>query len=280
MLKFWFVPCWCGDFRLEAAGKDGKGALLTVEEPTERDRELLAPFLVTAKERGWVRRMPTIKLIGKTVVRLSVPVEEAGPVLVTKVHPGEAVWTAVRFSKSGIELTDGTGEKLLYDASGNRVSSNDLPAVDDDTVVKEPKARSGRGKKEPAERGEPVAAASVRAPRRGCPPPSPAARRASEVLRTFSTASQWDSWQRSASMRVVGGTSGRSYRLYHRDEASKRGLAHTLVDIETGRDICAWDDRVPAEEEALALKLGIEHKERWLLSPHGRPKDLVGGRFL
>lgn len=274
-LLFWFVPTWCGDFRLEAAGKDGKGSVLTVEDPTEKDRDKLAPFLATCKERGWMKRMPNIKLIGKTVVRLAVSVAEAGPALVTDVHPGEAVWTAVRFEKGTVEVVDGTGEKVLYDATG-QAQAQDV----DDTKAEEPKKRRGRPRKEPKERGSPTAAASVRAPRRGCPPPSPAARRASEVLRTFSTASQWESWQRTASMRLVGGTSGNSYLLFHRDVAHRKDMGHTLVDVRSGREICAWDDSVPAEEEALSLKLAVEHRERWLLSPHGRPRDLVGGGFV
>lgn len=81
-------------------------------------------------------------------------------------------------------------------------------------------------------------------------------------------------------MRLVGGTSGNSYLLFHRDVAHRKDMGHTLVDVRSGREICAWDDSVPAEEEALSLKLAVEHRERWLLSPHGRPRDLVGGGFV
>ena len=37
------------------------------------------------------------------------------------------------------------------------------------------------------------------------------------------------------------------------------------MEVSTGHAICAWDDTVPAEEEALGLKLAIEHREGWLL---------------
>lgn len=297
-MQFWFVPTWCGDFRLEASGRGGRGSLLSVEDPTEKDRLLLVPFLAAAKERGWIKRMPTIKLIGKTLVRLPVPVTEAGPVLVGNVHQGEAVWTALRYASGQVTVEDGTGRRHLYGADGKLVETSQLPAPAKGAVEKVLDAAKGAmgsvveavgGAVEAAREAvsaavtpepEPVpvpvvAAATVREPKRGCPAPTAAARRASEVLRTFSTASQWASWQRTGSMLVVGSSSGQSYRLFHRDEAARRRMAHCLVDVRTGVDVCAWDDRVPPEEEALSLKLAVEHRERWLLSPHGNTRELV-----
>lgn len=289
MLQFWFVPTWCGDFRLEASGRGGKGSILTVEDPTEKDRELLHPFLLAAKQREWIKRMPVVKLIGKTVIRLQVSVLEAGPVLVKNVHQGESVWTALRHASGKVTVEDGTGERRLYDASGQLLETSQVPtkgivektmdvvkgAAEAVGSVVEAAKEAIAGTVEPEPAAAVVAAASVREPKRGCPAPTPAERRASEVLRTFSTASQWSSWQKTGSMLVIGSSSGKSYRLYHRDEAARRGLHHTLVEVRTGVDVCAWDDRVPAEEEALSLKLAVEHRERWLLSPHGHARDLV-----
>ncbi len=303
MLQYWFVPTWCGDFRLEASGRGGKGSILTVEDPTERDRELLAPFLAAAKERGWIKRMPTVKLIGKTVVRLPVSVADAGPVLVSNVRAGEEVWTALRFASGKVTVEDGLGKRRLYDASGTLVETTQIPAkgvvetaVDavkgvaasaaeavgnaasavssavGSAVEAAKEAVSGGGEPEPAVA---TAAVSVTPPKRGCPAPTPAQRRASEVLRTFSTRRQWESFERTGSMLLIGGTSGMSYRLFHRDEAAKRRMGHSLVEARSGVEVCAWDNTVPPEEEMLALKLAVEHRERWLRSPHGNARDLA-----
>jgi len=65
-------------------------------------------------------------------------------------------------------------------------------------------------------------------------------------------------------MRLIG-QSGRSYDLHHRDAAARRGMSTVLRDVALGCDICVWDDRVPPAEEALAIKLAVEHREAWLL---------------
>lgn len=115
-----------------------------------------------------------------------------------------------------------------------------------------------------AEGGAAVAAASVRPPYQGCPAPTKCNRRASAVLRSFSTEKQWASWTRRGSMGLIGSRTGRAYDLFHRDEAADRGLTHVLVERRTGDAVCVWDDRVPPEEEALAVKLAVEHREGWL----------------
>jgi hypothetical protein len=120
--------------------------------------------------------------------------------------------------------------------------------------------------------GAPIAAAAVRPPARGCPAPEAAQRRASEVLSVFSSASQYDQFQNEGVMRLRGNRTGRTYWLYHRDEAARRRLTHSLLDS-SGAAICVWDERVPAEEEALAIKLAVEHREGWLMRlPRGAAK--------
>ena len=130
----------------------------------------------------------------------------------------------------------------------------------------------GAGKKLPQTA---VAAAAVRKPRLGCPAPLETNRRASEVLRTFSTASQWREWQAHGSMKVVGSVSGEAYRVHHRNSAVRKGLPHVLERIRDGHTICAWDDRVPAEEEALGMKLGIEHDESYLIGLGVAGRDVM-----
>ena len=83
------------------------------------------------------------------------------------------------------------------------------------------------------------------------------------MLRAFSTVDQWARWEAEGLMRVVGSFSGRTYTLFHRDEAARRGHDRVLLDAR-GRAICVWDGSVPAEEEALGIKLAVEHREMWL----------------
>jgi hypothetical protein len=114
------------------------------------------------------------------------------------------------------------------------------------------------------------AAVTLRKPERGCPEPVPTNRRASEVLATFSTRSQLQSYEMHGYMSVVGSATGERYRLYHRDAAAQRGLQRCLIDTH-GNPVCVYDWAVPAEEETLAIKFAVEHAEPWIMAYVGRP---------
>ena len=62
-----------------------------------------------------------------------------------------------------------------------------------------------------------MAAVTLRAPSRGCPPPAPAPTRASQVLAAFSTQRQIASLQARGFLVAFGGSSGKPYRVYHSD---------------------------------------------------------------
>lgn len=240
-LKFWFLPVSSGDFRLEKIAGDDDHVLLTVEDPTDADRKLLTPFFKTMKEMDMLVGMPEarISLYGRTEIKLRGKIEDIGPLLADKVHEDAKLWTAVRHVGGVVSVLDGNGSELFKQLPAKQDASN-LPA-----------------------KQEPEAVATVREPRRGCPPPETARRRASEVLRTFSTARQMEQWERHGAMKVIGNQTGKAYWLHHRASAVAHGLRHLLVEAVTGHEICIWDDRVPAEEEALAMKLAVEHREEW-----------------
>ncbi len=230
LLRFWAVPTWCGDFRVERAGDDA--CLLTVEDPTPADHARLGPALTLMVERGMLEALPVIARNGVTRIPIYKPITEVGPLLAEGASEGIETWTAVRCVDNKISIVDGTR----------------LP---------------------PVTTAEPVAAVTVKQPERGCPAPTAAERRASEVLRTFCTERQWAQFQAEGRMRVNGNTTGHAYFVHHRDEAHARGLSHALQVAATGETICAWDTEVPPEEEALALKFAVEHRERWLLRLDG-----------
>lgn len=237
MLSVWFIPTRSGDFRLTALSKTR--SLLTVENPTPFEVAQLRDFLTTLRnyERPVLDPLSGVAGTGKSTVEIDLPLALAARLLVSEVRA--ETWTAVRSIGGKIEL--------LTEPIENAAAAVEA-------------------------RPDAVAAVTIQPVGRGCPAPLRTNYRASEVLRTFTTVSQWDSWTRQGYMRVTGNLSGQRYTVLHRDLAARRGLAHSVLD-HTGRDICVWDDTIPAEEEALAIKLTLEHREDYVLTRHG---DLVG----
>ena len=281
MLSTWYFPNGSGDFRLI---RDGGACLLEVEDPTGEESKLLATFLAEAKANGW-SESSDVPGAGLTRMPLSCSITAAGPLL-RAVHHGDSpldAWTIIR-SHAGqitvatdadlveqVQTVKGLGDArltALYTAFGDWSKVAKATPEEIDHQVK------GLGK-DSAEKvlrvikGMPLVAATAKPPKRGCPAPSPARRRASEVLRAFSTVTQWLSYQRHAFMEVVGSDSGRLYRIFHRGRAHELGMMHCAVRARDREEICAWDESVPPEEETLMLKTALEQREHWLLSKHG-----------
>lgn len=233
MIPIWFIPCWSGDFRLEA--KDGRddASTLTIERPTANEQKHVRAFLGAARARGWYTGTGP-KLTKATVISvdLDVGVGLSAPLLIECVHKGP-IWTGVKSVDGVVTVADGIPR--LPGTPGNSSPSE----------VKSP-ARV-------------AAAATVTAPGVGCPAPEPCNVRASEVLTAFSTARQIEQWNATGFMDLRGGTTGRKYRLFHRNEAAKKGLDHSLIDAKG--TLCVWHPTLPAEEEALAIKWMVEHFE-------------------
>lgn len=203
------------------------GCLLSVEDPTTEDRARLAPFLRALVERGLLPELPALLPGMRLSLPLAAPLRELGPLLAAESGAADA-WTAVACVGGIVRVLD----------------AQKAPSVPDDAE----------------------AAATVTPPRKGCPAPTPARRRASEVLATFCTPRQRAQFEAEGRLRACGSSSGRAYWVHHRDEAARRGLSRCVTEVATGAPVCAWDERVPPEEEVLALKLAIEHRERWLLA--------------
>lgn len=160
------------------------------------------------------------------------PITEAGAVLLNVLHGADTdLWIGIKGA---------SGEVSLLDTKPGLVQSA-LTATKDA-----------------------VAAVAVRAPAVGCPAPEPCNVRASEVLAAFSTATQMKCWGRLGVMPVHGSVTGQRYWLFHRNEAARRGLSHSLVNAD-GETVCTYHPIYPAEEEALAIKLMVEHRENMLL---------------
>lgn len=234
----WFVPSYCGDFRLEP---DGEGSRLTVTDPTPGEVKRLQTFLTVAKERGVVDADATVGISGTSNVPVRLPVAEAGALLVAHTRPALGVLTAVVSTRGRVKLTH---------------------AVETPTAVP------------PAEAD---AAVTVRRPTPCCPQPADGAEvRASEVLEAFASATEWGDWQRDGVIFVYGGRSGHLYRIAHRESPLARRQGRMCADVTDGIVMHFHDMLVPPPEEALAAMLILRHREPWLrnyatvLNPRGR----------
>lgn len=233
-MRFYFIPTESGDFRFEKEGPNL--CILTALKPTESERTVLDKFLAVLFEDklldGEDAHLVPEDVAGVSYIEIHQPIEKVGPILARLLLQGkDRIWTAIRSMDGKVSLYDGVEPPAEAEAS---------KAAD--------------------------AAASVAAPTRGCPEPTPCERRSSQVLRTFSTRSQWDDWQKTGSMKVIGNATGKAYRIFHRNEAHRLGLNRCVVNIETQGVICAWADGVPSEEEVLSIKFALEHREAWFRS--------------
>ncbi|GAH76144.1 unnamed protein product, partial [marine sediment metagenome] len=172
-LTTWFHPSWCGDFRLSRV--DDNTCSLTVVDPTPGELTRLGKMLIMARRKKWVAN-PAIGIApeGKTVLEIAAPVADVGIALAGRNSPrGEkrGLITTVRSMDGKFDIAFSAEDELL-------LTSDTKP--------------DGEPKPEPE---QPAAAVTTRRPTLCCPHPIPGPdHRASQVLRTFCTESQWQSW--------------------------------------------------------------------------------------
>jgi hypothetical protein len=232
-VKAWYCPAWNGDHRLEA---DGDGSKLIVHEPTVGEVEILGRFLGFARGKGWTEAEELPKARTRPI-KLSAKVAEAGLEL-ARLHgakrAGQTI-TAVRFEGGKVEVA------TLADAPASAELAT--KAAED----KEAKAVTSK-------RATPC-----------CPSCVPGAiGPASEVLLSFLTPQQHRDWARHRVLEVEGGTTGHRYLLSHRHGKDARRWTRIGYDATDGFVMHFYDWSVPPEEEVLAAKLVLEHRESWL----------------
>lgn len=239
----WYIPSWNGDIRLEAGKGDAKYTMLSVLQPTAAELQALdtlgQQFVQknwTDKEKLWDPSDPSYRENAKTVQEtlLAAPIEEVGPLLAAVLRPGAATMTAMTFKDGKVEVTSG--------------SKADLEAL----------AKAG------AAAGAPTAA-TVKRPTPCCPDCLPGAvGPASEVLLSFLTDEEHAMWAQHRQIIVTGGMSGHRYRLAHRHTPQAKRQRRICWDLDLGVVVHFHDWTVPPEEEVLAAKLILEHREPWL----------------
>lgn len=248
-MRAWYIPSHTGDFRLEKHPDNDGHCLLTVEDPTPGEIAKLGSFLATGRQRRWVDKALGISPTGRTELVVQAPLTKAGPVLAGDTMPGRGVLTVVKSNQ-------GTLMCVADETQGTELAA----------ALNEPKAKEPETPRlEPPPK--PAAATTMRRPTTCCPHPLPVEgplKRASRVLREFSTPSQWRSWVENGFLYCIGGLTGHRYRICHRNHPLAAAQGKIARDIDNGVTIHCWDWSVPPAEEVLAVKLILETREPWL----------------
>jgi hypothetical protein len=251
----WFFPQYCGDFRIvevddstyrEQASRDS--CVLEIVDPTAHELKLLNAFLDDARAKKWtpITKIAPVEVDGKRrqEILLSAPLPEAGRLLYTRLRPGDRTITAVR--------SEG-GKVQIFEAA-------DLANIDEalkpDAIIPAPEPK--KPKTEPA-------AVSSQRPTPSCPQCVPGAvSRASEVLLTFLSPEEHETWASERFITVEGGISGHRYMLAHRHSSYAVKCGRICYDLDDDVVVHFHDNSVPPEEEVLAAKLILQNREPWL----------------
>lgn len=239
MIGTWFVPSWCGDFRLEAV--DEGCCKLIAQNLTPGEIDQLAKFIKKARSKGWVDQLSGLDpKSGELLIRASV--NEAGHTLIAKRGPRRGIITVIKSSGGKVRAIKG----------------EDPEAVDQ--AAQDAKAETGKE----------AQAVTTRRPTLCCPKcVSGPDLRASEALAAFCTPKQWLSWIKNGYLETRGGTTGCAYRLYHRHHPEARRRGFLGVDLESDGPVHAYDWSLPPAEEVLSIKHALEHAESWVRNPAG-----------
>jgi hypothetical protein len=238
-VKF-YLPSWNGDFRLEDDGKGG--TRLIVHDPTPHEQKILEEFLSKAGAKGWVIGGARFGQGARGAVTISAPLSKASKILIKLARPTKQTLTAVSFSDGKLSVIEGADE-----AAVEKISA----AVEEASATEDPK--------------QPAKAASVKRPTPCCPVCEVGSiAPASEVLIAFLNEEEHRTWARERAIVVTGGLTGHRYILAHRRSPIAAYNTKMCFDLDDGQILHFHDNSVPPEEEVLAAKLILEHREPWL----------------
>ena len=261
-LKVHYCPSWNGDWRLAASPDDPKTTRLSVERPTPnelRQLRLLAPVFFA---KGWLTS-ESVSLLKNAAdhVILHAPVSEVGPLVVSTLQPGPTILTAVRFEDGKIEVAE--------------TNSPEPPAPPTPAAVAEespappppppPPAAPSPEAVALAKRPDAKVAATVKRPTPCCPDCYvDAVRPATEVLLSFLTAAQHETWARERYVIVHGGVTRHRYLIAHRHSPRAAAQRRITLDLDDRVILHFHDWTIPPEEEVLGAMLILRHREPWL----------------
>lgn len=253
-MKF-YLPSWNGDFRLESIGDHT--SRLVVHDPTPHEQKILTEFLRQAAAKGWVNKEDRdLQFTDKSRdrVALSGPLAKVSKILLKLARPKKQTLTAVSFSDGELSVIEGADDEAAEKVAG---------AIEKAEATEKPE--------------KPAKAASVKRPTPCCPDCLVGAvTPASEVLLAFLNDDEHASWAKQRAIVVTGGLTGHRYVLAHRQSEIAAYNTRMCFDLDDGQIIHFHDNSVPPEEEVLAAKLILEHREPWLRNE----ATLLGGNNL
>jgi hypothetical protein len=241
----WYIPSWNGDLRLEPAPGKPEHTVLTLEKPTADEMRVANEIAGECIKQGWLpkwRAFPFPESETETHVFLvTAPLEKVGPIAAKIMRPGTDVLTAVRLANG--EVLTSHGARAELQSLAEQVAKD---ATNDDTK-------------------KPEAAATVKRPTPCCPSCYQAAvGPATDVLLAFLDEEQHADWSRDRLLFAYGGLTGHRYMLAHRNSAMAAKNTRICRDMTDDSVVHFHDWSVPPEEEVLAAKLILEHREPWL----------------
>lgn len=256
-MRRWYFPAWNGDFRLVPVSESGyrtqvskpDACVLEITDPTEAERNQLNEVLAECSKKGWtlverVRDAADGEQLFRQEVLMSAAMDDVGKVLLKVLRPAASTITAFKSVGGAITVQD-THEVLKEEPAKVEV------------VDKVPEPAKAEDKKDKA--------VSVKRATPSCPQCVPGAvDRASEVLLDFLTPEEHETWAEARYIIVEGGLSGHRYVIAHRHSAIAAKFGRICYDLDDEIVIHFHDNTVPPEEEVLAAKLILQHREPWL----------------
>lgn len=242
----WFIPSWNGDLRLEVDPKDAGRTILSIVKPTPQEVLVVNEIGKAFEAMGWLggvwETYEKKRFARNKSFTVNAPLEKTGPIATALMRPGRQVLTAIAFKGGHVETV-----------------SMDQPDATAALAQLSEKAAAAPAEK-PAE-----AAATVKRHTPSCPACIPGAiEPATECLLAFLSEEEHDQWARERAIIVTGGLSGSRYRLSHRNTRYAQRAGRMCVDLDSRSVVHFHDWTVPPEEEVLAAKLILEHREHWL----------------
>jgi hypothetical protein len=261
-VRRWYVPSWCGDYRLTATVED-KGersgyrepgaeeeatlSLLTVTDPTPVEVKRLGDFLAHARKQGWVPGLAGVAESGTSELIIRAPIWEAAHALLDRKGTGRpGTLTSVVSADGKVTSVDGVGaeaEALVKSDDAKEAVTTSRPTLCCPNCVQGPE------------------------------------KRASEVLHAFCTQAQRESWDVHGFLVCYGNLTGRAYRIAHRKSPLAQQQGKPAWDIEGGHLMHCHCANLPPPEEALAIKLTLEKREHWIRNRSGALRADPGTKF-
>ena len=244
-MQVWYIPTWNGDLRMETHPENKKLTQLSIIKPTPAELEVLKEIKKLAIEKGWICESDWPKDLKKgknKKISLASPLDICGPDIAKLMQGGKSSLTAISLKNGKIEVTE----------TKNSIKLKKL-------IQK----LKNEGKKDPNKK--PESATTVKRHTPCCPVCMEGAiEPATEALLSFLNEKEHEMWAKDRRIVVTGGITGHQYSLAHRK--SKIAAAHGKIcfDLTDGGKLHFHDSSVPPEEEILAAKLILEHREHWL----------------